>query len=79
MSNSNLKPITDLGAYPQKSMSEYEVRKLLEDEFWKLSRAERVQTAAQHDLWRYSFGRLIELKSELEKLEARLHKIEEKE
>lgn len=77
MSNSNLKPIiTDLGAYPPKSVSEYEVRKLLDEQLLQISRAARDNIAASHDLWRYLFRRLIETNAEIEKLEVRVLELE---
>ena len=80
MSKPNVKPIiVDLGAYPPKSISEYEVHQLLDEQLLQISRAARDNIAASHDLWRYQFQRFIELEGEVEKLETRLRKIEEKE
>lgn len=77
MSNSNLKPIiTDLGAYPPKSVSEYEVRKLLDEQLLQISRAARDNIAASHDLWRYLAQRVMETNAKVEKLEVRLLEIE---
>ncbi len=74
------KPIvTGPGWNPGPGLPEYEVRKLLEDEFRQFSRGARRNIESQHDLWRYLFSRLLDLKSTVEQLEARVRQLEARE